>query len=99
MRRVAEKIRMIFSRILLLLLKAYKVTLSPFLGQRCRFYPSCSSYMMEAIETHGPLKGLWLGTVRFFKCGPWHPGGVDMVPPKGDNTKDNANHTHNKKRC
>ncbi|WP_460453443.1 membrane protein insertion efficiency factor YidD [Arenimonas aestuarii] len=64
----------------LLLLRGYKVAISPLLGQRCRFYPSCSSYTMEAIERFGVLRGGWLGAKRIAKCHPLHPGGPDPVP-------------------
>jgi len=67
--------------ILLALIKGYKLLLSPFFGTQCRFYPTCSSYAHEAIETHGAIKGSWLATKRILKCHPWHPGGVDPVPP------------------
>jgi putative membrane protein insertion efficiency factor len=50
------------------------------LGPRCRFYPSCSHYTIEAIETHGVITGLFLSLKRLVKCHPLHPGGVDMVP-------------------
>jgi putative membrane protein insertion efficiency factor len=66
---------------LLLLIRAYQLGISPFLGQRCRFYPSCSSYAAEAITVHGALKGSLLATRRLCKCHPWHPGGCDPVPP------------------
>ena len=68
------------SRILLLLLRAYQKT--RFLRQpSCRFYPSCSQYMVEAIECHGVFMGLKLGTIRLCKCHPLNDGGVDEVPP------------------
>ncbi|MBB5390164.1 MULTISPECIES: membrane protein insertion efficiency factor YidD [unclassified Herbaspirillum] len=65
---------------LLLLLRAYKLGVSPFLGQNCRFYPSCSDYAAEAVRLHGALKGSWLAGRRLCKCHPWHPGGLDPVP-------------------
>jgi putative membrane protein insertion efficiency factor len=65
---------------LLLLLRAYKLGVSPFLGQNCRFYPSCSDYAAEAISVHGALKGSLLATKRLCKCHPWHAGGLDLVP-------------------
>ncbi|NGX61955.1 MAG: putative membrane protein insertion efficiency factor [Chlamydiae bacterium] len=61
-------------------LRLYQLTISPFLGPCCRFYPSCSEYAHEALETHGTIRGTWLTLKRLAKCGPWHPGGVDLVP-------------------
>jgi len=69
--------------VLLGLIRIYQVLFSPFFGQQCRFYPTCSSYAREAIEVHGSLKGSWLAARRIVRCGPWHPGGIDPVPPKG----------------
>jgi uncharacterized protein len=71
--------------LLLWLIDAYKLLFSPFFGQQCRFYPTCSSYAREAIEVHGSLFGAWLTVKRIAKCAPWHPGGVDPVPPKRGN--------------
>ena len=68
-------------RILIGLIAAYRVLLSPLLGPSCRFYPTCSAYAAEAIETHGALRGTWLALKRISKCHPWHAGGVDPVPP------------------
>ena len=68
-------------RLLVGLISAYRYFLSPFLGPSCRFYPTCSAYAAEAIETHGALRGSWLALRRIAKCHPWHPGGVDPVPP------------------
>jgi putative membrane protein insertion efficiency factor len=65
---------------LLLLLRAYKLGVSPFLGQNCRFYPTCSDYAAEAIGRHGAWKGSILAGKRLCKCHPWHPGGLDPVP-------------------
>ena len=62
------------------LIRAYQVAISPMLGNRCRFFPSCSDYTMEALQTHGVLKGIWLGLRRVSRCHPWHPGGYDPVP-------------------
>ncbi|MFC7298097.1 membrane protein insertion efficiency factor YidD [Herminiimonas aquatilis] len=73
--------------ILLLLVRAYQLGISPFLGQNCRFYPSCSAYAFEAIGEHGALKGSFLATKRLCKCHPWHPGGVDPVPKKSSSEK------------
>ena len=68
-------------RILLGLIDAYRLLLSPILGPSCRFYPTCSAYAAEAIEKHGALRGAWLAVKRISKCHPWNPGGVDPVPP------------------
>jgi putative membrane protein insertion efficiency factor len=64
----------------LFLIRGYKTFISPLLGNHCRFHPTCSAYTYMAIETHGLLKGILLGTKRLFKCHPLHPGGVDPVP-------------------
>ncbi len=68
-------------RLLTLLITLYQLCLSPFLGNRCRFYPTCSSYAKEALEEHGVIKGSQLSLKRLAKCHPWHEGGVDPVPP------------------
>jgi putative membrane protein insertion efficiency factor len=68
-------------KLLLILIRAYQWGVSPFLGQSCRFYPTCSNYAVEAIGAHGALKGGMLAAKRLCKCHPWHPGGVDLVPP------------------
>lgn len=60
--------------------RGYQVVVSPFLGQRCRFYPSCSEYTRQALLVHGPARGLWLGVRRVTRCHPWHLGGFDPVP-------------------
>ncbi len=60
---------------------AYRMLLRPWLGQHCRFHPSCSEYALEALETHGSWQGLWLAIKRLSRCHPWHEGGVDPVPP------------------
>jgi uncharacterized protein len=66
--------------IALLPLRFYKRFLSPLLPPMCRFDPTCSIYMMQAIEKHGTLRGLWLGLRRLARCHPFNPGGWDPVP-------------------
>lgn len=72
---------MIAKRCTLALLGAYKLFVSPLLPPACRFYPSCSVYTAEAVETHGVARGLWLGLRRLARCHPWSAGGFDPVPP------------------
>ncbi|WP_433946323.1 membrane protein insertion efficiency factor YidD [Paenibacillus sp. SN-8-1] len=63
----------------------YRKFISPLKPPTCRFYPSCSAYALEAIEVHGALKGSWLAARRIAKCHPFHPGGLDPVPPRHKN--------------
>ena len=70
-------------KILIFPVKLYKKYISPHLGDHCRYWPTCSEYMMQAIETHGAAKGLLLGSWRILRCNPWSKGGYDPVPPKG----------------
>ena len=70
----------ISSKIIIQLIKAYRLILSPWLGNHCRFYPSCSAYAIEAIQQHGTVRGSWLAIKRLACCHPWHEGGVDPVP-------------------
>jgi len=62
------------------LIRGYQLTISPMLGPRCRFYPTCSHYGLEAIETHGAIRGSWLTMKRIARCHPFHEGGFDPVP-------------------
>ncbi len=66
------------------LIRGYQLFISPLLGPRCRFTPSCSNYAIVAIRTHGSVKGSWLALKRILKCHPLHPGGNDPVPPKNE---------------
>ena len=65
---------------LLLLIRAYQLSLSLLIGRQCRFEPSCSHYMADAIREHGVVKGVILGSKRLGRCHPWHDGGYDPVP-------------------
>ena len=67
-------------KVLLFFLTLYKKMISPYLGNHCRFYPSCSVYTAGSIKRHGVFKGLFLGMKRLLKCQPLHPGGYDPVP-------------------
>jgi putative membrane protein insertion efficiency factor len=63
----------------LAILRIYKRWISPVLPSACRFHPTCSEYMIEAVETHGVARGVWMGTKRLAKCHPFHAGGFDPV--------------------
>lgn len=69
-------------RLLILLIKAYRLLLSPWLGAHCRFHPTCSCYAITAIERFGVLRGILMATRRLSRCHPWHPGGIDPVPER-----------------
>ncbi|KGO98083.1 hypothetical protein N791_05245 [Lysobacter defluvii IMMIB APB-9 = DSM 18482] len=71
----------VIDRVLIALLKGYKRAVSPLLGPRCRFHPSCSTYAMQAIARFGAVRGGWLAAKRIARCHPLHPGGNDPVPP------------------
>lgn len=76
--------------LLVWLLRGYQLIVSPMLGPRCRFYPTCSNYAIEAIRTHGAARGSFLAARRVCKCHPWNDGGVDLVPPKHDKNSSTA---------
>ena len=73
------------ARILMLPIRAWRL-LSVHLPPRCRFYPSCSQYALEALEVHGAARGSWLAIRRVGRCHPWHDGGLDPVPPAVDHS-------------
>lgn len=66
----------------------YRFGLSPLLGVNCRFSPSCSAYAIEAIQLHGPIKGVYLAAKRMSKCHPWGGSGVDPVPKQAKHEKE-----------
>lgn len=70
------------------LVRGYQMTLGHVLGGHCRFYPSCSNYMLEAVGRHGVFFGALLGVGRILRCHPWHPGGPDPVPENRPSLKD-----------
>lgn len=71
------------ARLLALPIRAYRRWISPALPDRCRFYPTCSYYAVEALRVHGAWKGAWLTLKRLGRCQPFHSGGFDPVPPDG----------------
>ena len=74
--------------VLRFLIRGYQLAISPLFGPRCRFYPSCSQYAIEALDTHGALQGIWLAIKRISRCHPFHEGGFDPVPDRC------LNHSH-----
>jgi putative membrane protein insertion efficiency factor len=66
--------------LLIAALKAYKLLISPLLPSACRFHPTCSEYVRDAVSEHGAARGVWLGLCRLAKCHPFHRGGFDPVP-------------------
>ena len=62
--------------------RGYRLVLSPWVGQGCRFQPTCSAYALEALEIHGALRGGWLALRRIARCHPWGGAGIDNVPPR-----------------
>lgn len=73
------KIKQVFLMVLLMLIKGYQFLLSPLLGERCRFYPSCSQYAVDALQARGLMVGIWLATKRICRCHPGCEGGYDPV--------------------
>ena len=72
------------SKVLVALLRAYQLVVSPLFGPRCKYYPTCSSYAIEAVRTHGALRGAGMATWRVLRCNPFSNGGLDPVPPRHD---------------
>ena len=70
-----------FARVLILPIRGYQRFISPLFPPVCRFYPSCSTYAVQALRVHGALYGSWLAIRRIGRCHPFHPGGLDPVPP------------------
>jgi putative membrane protein insertion efficiency factor len=76
------------------LIRLYQRFVSPLLGPRCRFYPSCSNYALQAVQRFGTLQGTWLSVKRLCRCHPWHPGGYDPVPSLHDASSTCTHHAH-----
>lgn len=82
------------TRVALAPIKFYQQWISPALPASCRFYPTCSEYAVRALGEHGVVKGLGYALIRLLKCGPWHPGGVDHVPPRRHPRHEDPHHAH-----
>ena len=82
MRKILGLLSRAVSGLLIFFVRAYQIVLSPHLGQCCRFEPTCSVYCIEALRTHGVIKGGWLAFKRIMRCRPFGPSGFDPVPPK-----------------
>ena len=80
---LSEHLSGVISRVLIALVRGYQKVISPLLGHNCRFTPTCSQYMIQAIQVHGPAKGLLLGLWRILRCNPFGKYGYDPVPEKG----------------
>ncbi len=80
MRTAMTFILLLPRNVCVVVLRAYRAVISPLYGNVCRYYPSCSHYSLLAIQEHGVLKGVWLGTMRIARCHPWAAGGIDDVP-------------------
>ncbi|MEO1713558.1 MAG: membrane protein insertion efficiency factor YidD [Bacteroidota bacterium] len=78
----ARNMNRFFKQLFILPIRFYQKAISPLLGSNCRFQPTCSQYMVLAIEEWGPIRGVWLGLKRISKCHPWGPHGHDPVPKK-----------------
>ncbi len=74
------RLRRVLTMPLIGIVRLYQMTLSPWLGNCCRFHPSCSNYCIDALKQHGLVRGCWLTLKRICKCHPFHPGGIDPVP-------------------
>jgi len=79
--------------VLIAMLKAYRFAISPLYGQVCRYHPTCSAYALEAVQTHGAVRGTWLAMRRVARCHPWAAGGLDPVPPKDRTPKNRRSST------
>ena len=70
----------IMAHLLTWMIKAYQLMLSPYFGQQCRFYPTCSQYALDSIKKHGAIMGAYYSVRRLLRCHPWHAGGHDPIP-------------------
>ena len=82
MSSVATFVLLVPRNLSVVILRAYRAVISPLYGDVCRYYPSCSSYALQAIQQHGMVRGSWMGMRRIARCHPWAAGGIDDVPPR-----------------
>ena len=82
MNRILDAVNAGLNAVFIGLIRVYQYTLSPMLGQRCKYYPSCSNYAIGALREHGPIKGIGLASWRLLRCNPFSNGGYDPVPPR-----------------
>ena len=82
--RLISTVALVPRNICVAILDVYRAVISPIYGDVCRYYPSCSRYTLTAIQQHGVVRGVWLGTVRLARCHPWAKGGIDDVPRSPD---------------
>ncbi len=75
-----QDLKSVVSKLFILLIRFYQLSISPILGQNCRYDPTCSQYSIEAIKKYGPFKGGWIGLKRILSCHPWGGHGHDPVP-------------------
>ena len=80
MNRAISFVLLLPRNLCVVVLRVYRAVISPLYGDVCRYYPSCSSYALQAIQQHGVFRGIWLGSKRIARCHPWAAGGVDDVP-------------------
>jgi uncharacterized protein len=80
MRRAMTFVLLLPRNVMVAVLLAYRAVISPLYGDVCRYYPSCSKYALQAIQHHGVIRGVWLGSHRLARCHPWAEGGVDDIP-------------------
>ncbi len=88
----------LFGRALIRVIEVYRHMISPLRPPSCRFMPTCSQYALEAVTEYGALRGGWLSMARLLKCGPWHRGGWDPIPPRspeaGESSQSEVNSAH-----
>lgn len=98
-RAIGDRPPAALTRALLAVLRVYKGLLSPLFAGSCRYLPSCSDYMAEAVARHGAVAGCWLGLRRLARCHPWGASGFDPVPPRGQRPSGNHDHAGRRDDC